>query len=338
MIHRDVKPANIWLEKPGGRVKLLDFGLARVTAEDMHLTTTAAILGTPAYMAPEQARGDKFDHRADLFSLGVVLYRLCAGELPFVGDTAMAVLTALATESPRPIQELVPDVPPALANLIMRLLAKDPSQRPATAKEVVHKIQAIEREPASPPPKRAPPRTDVRRRTQLSATVAVVFAAVGLLAWFFGPTLLQVIEGRGELVVDVEDPDVDVVVEPHGIRVPAGKQQSVAVSAGDGVVEVRDPAHGGTLLTEKFTLKRGSSYMVHVKREAVARRAERGPRELKRRSSSARKSRLSSSMRETGPDSKLSQKPWHEGEKEKPLRCMAMDHSMCRRSRRTNPA
>src|SRR5262249_46620008 len=93
LIHRDLKPGNVWLEAPTGRVKLLDFGLARVVAEDVQLTADGVVVGTPAYMAPEQARGEKIDHRADLFSLGVVLYRLCTGQMPFRGGTTMALLT-----------------------------------------------------------------------------------------------------------------------------------------------------------------------------------------------------------------------------------------------------
>ena len=100
LVHRDVKPANIWLQCPAGRVKILDFGLARATADDTRLTLSGIILGTPAYMAPEQARGHAVDSRTDLFSLGTVLYRLCAGELPFKGDNTLAILTALAVEKP----------------------------------------------------------------------------------------------------------------------------------------------------------------------------------------------------------------------------------------------
>src|SRR5439155_1682005 len=79
LIHRDIKPANVWLEEPRGRAKVLDFGLARPAGGDQRLTKGGMILGTPAYMAPEQARGEALDARTDLFSLGAVLYGLCAG-------------------------------------------------------------------------------------------------------------------------------------------------------------------------------------------------------------------------------------------------------------------
>ena len=85
VIHRDIKPGNIWLEAPNGRVKILDFGLARTEKEAAHLTASGAIMGTPAYMAPEQARGKHVDARADLFSLGCVLYEMVSGRRPFTG-------------------------------------------------------------------------------------------------------------------------------------------------------------------------------------------------------------------------------------------------------------
>ena len=105
LIHRDIKPANIWIEpEGGGRAKLLDFGLARDARPDRegreHLTRTGAVVGTPAFMAPEQARGKPLDARADLFSLGCVLYRAVTGRLPFRGPGTMDTLLALATETP----------------------------------------------------------------------------------------------------------------------------------------------------------------------------------------------------------------------------------------------
>ncbi len=149
LVHRDIKPANLWLEAPSGRVKVLDFGLARPIEPkgDADLTKTGAIVGTPAYMSPEQARGEKVDHRTDLFSLGAVLYRLCTGRTPFERPTTMAVLMALGTEEPEPVLKLNPAVSPVLARLIHQLLAKDPAQRPQTAVEVADRLKAI----ADPP-------------------------------------------------------------------------------------------------------------------------------------------------------------------------------------------
>src|SRR5207248_8689336 len=107
-------------------------------------TQSGAIIGTPAYLAPEQARGEKVDVRSDLFSLGCVLYRLCTGELPFKGRDTLATLSALAVETPKPVVQLNPEVPPALSALIMRLLAKNPAQRPPSARQVIEALKRIE--------------------------------------------------------------------------------------------------------------------------------------------------------------------------------------------------
>ena len=148
LIHRDIKPGNIWLEDRGpdspARVKILDFGLARSQAEDAHLTQSGAILGTPAYMAPEQALGHKVDERADLFSLGCVLYQMATGRRPFTGETTMAVLMSLGIDAPTAPQELNPRIPQTLSQLIMGLLVKDPAKRLASAAEVARKLRAIE--------------------------------------------------------------------------------------------------------------------------------------------------------------------------------------------------
>ena len=145
LIHRDVKPGNIWLDSAHkGRVKILDFGLARSGTEDVHLTHTGAVVGTPAYMAPEQARAERIDGRSDLFSLGCVLYKLCTGAMPFAGDTTMALLMSLATDHPKSVRELNPDMPAELSDLVKRLLEKEPAKRPQSAREVVQAIQAIE--------------------------------------------------------------------------------------------------------------------------------------------------------------------------------------------------
>jgi serine/threonine protein kinase len=145
LVHRDIKPANIWLETGRDRVKIVDFGLARGTGQDAHFTQAGAVIGTPAYMAPEQANGEEVDARCDLFSLGVVLYRISTGQLPFPGKDTLSVLKALATLTPEPPHKIVSSVPRAFSNLVMRLLAKDPDERFQSGQEVAEAIAALER-------------------------------------------------------------------------------------------------------------------------------------------------------------------------------------------------
>jgi serine/threonine protein kinase len=144
LVHRDIKPANIWIESLKNRIKILDFGLARPVSQATEVTATGVVLGTPAYMAPEQAGGDSIDGRCDLFSLGCVLYRMATGVLPFPGANALAILRALALETPKPVKLLRPDVPAALSDLIDSLLSKDRTRRPPSAAKVVAAIEAIE--------------------------------------------------------------------------------------------------------------------------------------------------------------------------------------------------
>ena len=149
LIHRDIKPANLWLEAPTGRVKILDFGLAR-PVQSAGLTEVGDLVGTPSYMSPEQACGDPVDGRGDLFSLGVVLYQLCTGQLPFRGKSLSAVLTALALHEPPAPRALNPNVPPALDDLVMQLLEKDPARRPPSAASVVDSLRTFERQLPGP--------------------------------------------------------------------------------------------------------------------------------------------------------------------------------------------
>jgi hypothetical protein len=135
VIHRDIKPGNILIEAGTEKVKLTDFGLARAT-EDLRLTRSGFVAGTPLYMAPEQARGDEIDPRADLFSLGSVLYEALAGKPPFEGKTPLAVLRRVADEAHPPLRKVNPEVPDWLEETIDRLLAKDPDDRYRSAAEV----------------------------------------------------------------------------------------------------------------------------------------------------------------------------------------------------------
>lgn len=136
LIHRDIKPGNILLESGVvERVKITDFGLAR-TADDASVTQSGLIAGTPMYMAPEQAYGKELDQRADLFSLGSVLYQMVSGRPPFRAANTLAVLKRVAEDEPRPIREIIPETPAWLCDIISMLHAKQPQHRYQTAREV----------------------------------------------------------------------------------------------------------------------------------------------------------------------------------------------------------
>jgi serine/threonine protein kinase len=187
LVHRDVKPGNTWLEgEPGAtpdarvrRVKVLDFGLARAVDGIDGLTLSGSVMGTPAYMAPEQARGEKVDGRADLFSLGAILYRMATGRRAFQGETLSAVLTAIATHDPPPANGVNPAVPAALSALIGQLLEKEPGMRPQSAGEVVSALEGIEKgsTPAEPP--QVASRTH-RKRWLVCGGVLLVLCVVGV--------------------------------------------------------------------------------------------------------------------------------------------------------------
>jgi tRNA A-37 threonylcarbamoyl transferase component Bud32 len=135
LVHRDVKPANILLENGVERVKITDFGLARAV-DDSSLTRNGVIVGTPLYMAPEQARNEAVDHRADLFSLGSILYALATGKPPFQAPSSLAVLRRVCDDAPRPIRQVNADVPEWLCAIIAKLQAKRPAERYGSAQEV----------------------------------------------------------------------------------------------------------------------------------------------------------------------------------------------------------
>jgi urea transport system substrate-binding protein len=151
LVHGDVKPDNIWLEGPGPdgpftNVKVIDFGVARLAVGPSPFAAPGQIVGTPEYMAPEQARGLPADQRADLYALGCVLYRMLTGRAPFdaAGPDTRALLTAIIRDEPVAVQELAPRLPPAVARLINDLLAKNPADRPANAREVIARLRAAE--------------------------------------------------------------------------------------------------------------------------------------------------------------------------------------------------
>src|SRR5262245_36309401 len=184
LIHRDIKPANILLDK-AGNVRLTDFGLARAV-DDTSLTQTGVIAGTPQYMAPEQASGARLDHRADLFSLGSVLYAMCTGEPPFRAPTTVAVLKRLCDEKPPDVREFNPDIPDWLAEIIERLHEKKPRDRFQSADEVARLLSQYLRHLRAPDTVKMPrplgrPRPGRPRLWWAAGIIAAAVAGVTLI-------------------------------------------------------------------------------------------------------------------------------------------------------------
>src|SRR5215468_2923404 len=154
VVHRDLKPDNVMLLDQYGEhdvVKVLDFGIAKSLDEhEPGMTTAGAIIGTPAYMSAEQAMGRPVDQRSDLYSLGIMLYEMASGRVPFTASATTALLVAHASEPPPPLWQVAPDVAPGLAALVEELLRKDPAARPQTARLVEQRLEALVGAPVLP--------------------------------------------------------------------------------------------------------------------------------------------------------------------------------------------
>ena len=151
-IHRDVKPSNIFIG-PRDRVTLTDFGIAKAASAAQKLTREGMLMGTPAYMSPEQAGGGKVDYRTDLYALGVVLYQMLVGRTPFRGTTPHATLHSVIYDPPPPLRQLDPSIPPAVEQVVLKAMAKRPEQRYQSGAEMVQALKKAIEAPALAPAK-----------------------------------------------------------------------------------------------------------------------------------------------------------------------------------------
>ena len=216
VVHRDLKPDNVIVERTTDRAVITDFGIAR-SIDDASVTQVGAVIGTPRYMAPEQLAGRGVDARADLFSLGVMLYELASGIRPWSGDSAIAIAVAQATQPARPLASS--QVPAMFAELVMRCLERDPARRPATAAELSQAIASADAggagvtPPALPgaPPPVSPP-------TMIPAAVGAGHeTALAVLPLACGPGDEYLADGVLEDLIDTLSSTPTLRVRPAGI-------------------------------------------------------------------------------------------------------------------------
>jgi tRNA A-37 threonylcarbamoyl transferase component Bud32 len=281
LVHRDIKPANILLENGVQRVKITDFGLARA-ADDASLTQTGLIAGTPLYMSPEQASGEPIDSRADLFSLGSVLYEMCTGRPAFRAATTVAVIRRVCDETPRPVREVSPEVPEPLCRLIERLHAKKPDDRPASATEVEDLLAGLLADlnigrshlPSGTMQARSSAR-QVRptRRKWLWAAAALVLLVAGLgVGEATGVTdvrctVIRMFSPDGTLVVQVDDPGVSVTVDGGDVVITGAGAREIRLRPGQYQVEASKD--GKVVRRELVAVSRNGRQVVRISKESV---------------------------------------------------------------------
>ena len=285
LIHRDIKPANLWMEETASgvsRLKILDFGLVLFESDEVRKTQTGAIVGTPAFMAPEQARGDKkLTARADLFSLGAVLYLLSTGRAPFQSDSTYSTLFALATATPTSPCDVNREIPIVLSELIMQLLEKDPVLRPESTHQVIQQLESIQlqisrglplatRVATTLPTASAlasgslPPRRRFSRSTWVMA--AVLLLLVSSLA--FASQVLYWQTSDGKIVrIETNDPSIQISIANGELQVINAFAKPLVVKPGNVDLKIIKESPDGERFefeTDKLVVRRGENTLLRI--------------------------------------------------------------------------
>lgn len=255
LIHCDIKPANLWLEAPHGRVKILDFGLA---IEHGDAGGQSGISGTPGYLAPEQARGEPLDPRTDIFSLGCVFYRIATGLSPFTGERRLKAFWTVLSDAPVPAKEINPDLPDELSDLIQQMLSRDPGDRPESAAAIVNVLDVMERREAE---RRG---GIVRRRWLLAMFGAAVLSGAGVGTWamFAAPPAAKPV-----LVTFLGDePSLNIVVQRDGRDWPLrlGAKSTLSLVPGDYRVRTATAVEQRQLVPEQFVVAEQQPQVVRI--------------------------------------------------------------------------